>query len=149
MKTSIVTALFALAAVGSMAMAACSSDNSNNVVTSGAGTVPDGQPCSSTADCEEPLSCGFPVQGDAGVCPSKGVCVAMGSVSVIQACSCGSPSTQITVSWNSVYVTPQPINTTATCGVASPEGGTTTPPADSGSTAPPADSGSGGSKTGG
>jgi hypothetical protein len=54
----------------------------------------------------------------------------MASISVLQACSCASPSVQITVNYSSNYTTPQPINTTATCGGG--DGGTTTTPTDAG-----------------
>jgi len=123
MKTLLVTALLAVCLA---ATAACSSDNSSTLVTNAAGTTPQGGTCSTSADCETPLQCGFAIYGDAGVCPTSGVCTSFGSSSVLAACSCGSPSVEISVTENPLYST-SPINPTASCGAATSEGGA--PPA--------------------
>jgi hypothetical protein len=95
MKTLLVTALLAVA------IGACSSDTSSSLVTPSGGNA-QGTACTSTTDCDTNLVCAFAITGaDAGTgatsCGSAGVCVGVGPLSVLQACSCASPSTPISV----------------------------------------------------
>ena len=153
MKTLLVTAFLAVA------IGACSSDNSSTLVTSSAGTVPQGGACSSSSDCEPNggLSCAYPVNDAGTTCPTQGVCVSLGPISVYNCIPCGGKvpvSVEVTPNYSSV-----PLGG-AQCPLPNEDGGTTTTPtggsdASTGTTTPQ-DSGtksttdaSGGSTTGG
>jgi hypothetical protein len=157
MKTLFASAFLAVAVSAVTALTAvtgCSSDNSSTLVTDASGSVGDGQPCGSTADCETNLTCAYPVLDAGKSCPTQGVCIALGPFTAETVCPCG--GTVYETAWVTPTYTTVPLGgSNCTTGPVT-DGGGTTPPVDSGSTVVTKDAGSsgtdaasGGSKTGG
>ena len=113
MKTLLVSVAFAVA------VGACSSDSSNSLVTASTGTVPQGQPCTQTSDCEPGgLTCAFPILGDAGACSKNATayCVAMAQCDYYLECPCGSTTFAnvcVTQDYSIVPINPNGMCTTA------------------------------------
>jgi hypothetical protein len=131
MKTLLVSVAFAVA------VGACSSDSSNSLVTSSTGTVPQGQPCTQTSDCEPGgLTCAFPIVGDAGACSKNptSYCVAMAQCDYYLECPCGSTTFANVCVTQDYSMVPIDTSANAKCTMASSGDGGTAPAGDGGGT---------------